>query len=208
MFVQEFNLHILKSYREGTKPDMRLNSLLADKKASILEKWFDVIIESYPPVTSNFLKTQSNRFANPIGSTISKGIEDIFDELLRGLNKEKTSEFLDNMVRIRAVQDFTPSQAISFIFPLKRIIREELRVEIAEKQLSDEILSLESTIDSLALSAFDIYMKCREKIYEIKANEVRNMTFRLLQRANLICEIQDQEQDSGPETVITQKIEG
>ena len=72
---------------------MRLNSLLADKKASILEKWFDVIIESYPPDTSNFLKTQSNRFANPIGSTISKGIEDIFDELLRGLNKEKTSEF-------------------------------------------------------------------------------------------------------------------
>ena len=91
---------------------MRLNSLLADKKASILEKWFDVIIESYPPDTSNFLKTQSNRFANPIGSTISKGIEDIFDELLRGLNKEKTSEFLDNMVRIRAVQDFTPSQAV------------------------------------------------------------------------------------------------
>lgn len=208
MFVQEFNLHILKSYREGTKPDMRLNSLLSDKKASILGKWFDVIIESYPPATSNFLKTQSNRFANPIGSTISKGIEDIFDEVLRGLNKEKTSQFLDNMVRIRAVQDFTPSQAISFIFPLKRIIREELRVEIAEKQLSDEILSLESTIDSLALSAFDIYMKCREKIYEIKANEVKRMTSRLLQRANLICEIQDQEQDSVPETVITQKIEG
>ena len=177
---------------------MRLNSLLTDKKASILEKWFDVIIESYPPDTSNFLKTQSNRFANPIGSTISKGIEDIFDELLRGLNKEKTSEFLDNldnMVRIRAVQDFTPSQAVFFIFPLKRIIREELRVEIAEKQLSDEILSLESTIDSLALSAFDIYMKCREKIYDIKANEVKRSTFRLLQMANLINDTNGEEPD-------------
>lgn len=165
---------------------MRLNSLLADKKASIMGKWFDVIIESYPPETSNFLKNQNNRFTNPIGATISKGIEDIFDELIRGLNKEKTLEFLDNMVRIRAVQDFTASQAVFFIFPLKRIIREELRVEIAEKQLSDEILSLESTIDNLALSAFDIYMKCREKIYEIKANEVKSMTFRLLQMANLI----------------------
>ena len=174
---------------------MRLNSLLADKKASILEKWFDVIIESYPPDTSNFLKNQNNRFANPIGSTISKGIEDIFDELLRGLNKEKTSQFLDNMVRIRAVQDFTPSQAVFFIFPLKRIIREELRVEIAEKQLSDEILSLESTIDSLALSAFDIYMKCREKIYEIKANEVKRSTFRLLQMANLINDTNGEEPD-------------
>ena len=178
---------------------MRLNSLLTDKKASILEKWFDVIIESYPPDTSNFLKTQSNRFANPIGSTISKGIEDIFDELLRGLNppqaEEKTSQFLDDIVRIRAVQDFTPSQALSFIFPLKRIIREELCVEIAEKQLSDEMLSLESAIDNLALSAFDIYMKCREKIYDIKANEVKRSTFRLLQMANLINDTNGEEPD-------------
>ena len=165
---------------------MRLNSLLADKKDSILEKWFNVIIESYPPDTSSFLKNQSSRFANPAGSAISQGIEDIFDELLRGLNQENTLQFLDNIVRIRAVQDFTPSQALSFIFPLKRIIREELTAEIAGNQLLDEILALEYKIDGLALAAFDIYMKCREKIYEIKANEVKSMTFRLLQMANLI----------------------
>ena len=98
-------------------------------------------------------------------------------------------------MRIRAVQDFTPSQALSFIFPLKRIIREELCVEIAEKQLSDEMLSLESAIDNLALSAFDIYMKCREKIYDIKANEVKRSTFRLLQMANLINDTNGEEPD-------------
>lgn len=176
---------------------MRLNSLLTDKKASILGKWFDVIIETYPPDTASFLKNQNNRFANPTGSTISQGIEDIFDALLRGLKpplaEEKISQFLDDIVRIRAVQDFTPSQALSFIFPLKRIIREELRAEIAEKQLSDEILSLESTIDKLALSSFDIYMECREKIYEIKANEVKRSTFRLLQMANLINDTNGEE---------------
>lgn len=174
---------------------MRLNSLLADKKAAILEKWFDVIIETYPPDTASFLKNQNNRFTNPIGATVSKGIEDIFDELLVGNNREKTPEFLDSMIRVRAVQDFTASQAISFIFPLKRIIREELSAEIAGNQLSDEILSLESSIDNLALSAFDIYMKCREKIYEIKANEVKSRTFRLLQMANLIKETGGQESD-------------
>ncbi|MBI3378309.1 MAG: RsbRD N-terminal domain-containing protein [Nitrospirae bacterium] len=174
---------------------MRLNSLLADKKASILEKWFDVIIETYPPDTASFLKNRNNRFANPTGSTISQGIEDIFDELLRGLNKEKTSQFLDDIVRIRAVQDFTPSQALSFIFPLKRIIREELAAEIAGNHLSDEILSLESEIDGLALSAFDIYMKCREKIYDIKANEVKRSTFRLMQMANLINDTNGEEPD-------------
>jgi len=35
---------------------------------------------------------------------------------------------------------------------------------------------------------FDIYMMCREKIYELKANEVRNRTYRAFKRANLITE--------------------
>jgi len=37
-----------------------------------------------------------------------------------------------------------------------------------------------------------VYMKCREKIYEIKANEARNMTFRLLQQAKLIADNDDE----------------
>ena len=97
---------------------------------------------------------------------------------------------------------------MSFIFLLKKAIRESLGNKIHETHISEELLLLDSKIDDLALLSFDIYMKCRERVYEIKADEVRRMTFRLLQRANLICEIQDQEQDSGPETVLTQNIKG
>jgi RsbT co-antagonist protein rsbRD N-terminal domain len=165
---------------------MQLSSILADKKASILKKWFDEIVESYPSGVANYLKNQGDKFTNPIGSTISKGIEDIFVELIRGPQKENTSKFLGNIVRVIAIQNIPASQALSFFFSLKRIIREELRAEMAEQELSHEILSLESTIDSLALSAFDIFMECREKIYEIKVNEVKRANFRFLQRANLI----------------------
>ncbi|HCZ12829.1 MAG TPA: hypothetical protein DHV16_11435 [Nitrospiraceae bacterium] len=167
---------------------MRLNSLLTDKKASILEKWFDVIIETYPPDTASFLKNRNNSFANPTGSTISQGIEDIFDELLRGLNREKTSQFLDDIVRIRAVQDFTPSQSLAFIFRLKDAVREETADESNARDFSDELTAFDLKVDALALTAFDIYMKCREKIYDIKANELRNMTIKLVERANLIFE--------------------
>jgi hypothetical protein len=178
-------IDILKR-REGTMLYKKLSSILADKKASILKKWLDVIIESYAHDASNYGKAQGNKFTNPIGSTLSKGIEDIFAELLRGLDRKKTAEVLADVVRLRAVQDFLPSEALSFFFSLKTIIRKELSAEIAEQQLSDEMLSLESSIDSFALSAFDMFMQCREKIYEIKANEVHRANFRLLQRANLI----------------------
>jgi hypothetical protein len=51
-------------------------------------------------------------------------------------------------------------------------------------------------------------MKCRERIFEIKTEEVKRFTSALLKRANLICDIRDQEPETASETVLTQKIEG
>jgi hypothetical protein len=57
--------------------------------------------------------------------------------------------------------------------------------------MAEELAAFDAAIDDLALFSFDIYMKCREKIYELKANEARSMTFRLLQQAKLIVDDQD-----------------
>ena len=58
-----------------------------------------------------------------------------------------------------------------------------------------ELLNLESAIDDLALLAFDIYVECREKIYELKANQEKASTFAAFKRAGLICEIPAAEPD-------------
>lgn len=172
---------------------MKLKDLLLQKRSAILKRWFDAILETYPSDTASFLKKQKNQFANPVGHTISEVIEGLYEQLLEGVDSEKASIFLDNIIRIRAIQDFTPSQAVAFIPLLKKIIWEDIKSEIREDQIYNEMLALESKIDDLALLSFDIYMNCREKIYELKARESKNMTFRLLQRANLICEIQEPE---------------
>lgn len=184
---------------------MNLKDVLSEKRSAILKRWFDVILETYPADTSIFLKKQKDRFANPVGATISQGIENIFDELLQGGDMEKVSPFLDNIVRIRAVQDFTPSGALTFIFNLKKVIREELESEADKTPILKDLTALESRIDDLALLSFNIYMQCREKLYDIRANEVKSSTFRLLQRANLICDIQDQEPDSEDNKLINIK---
>jgi len=174
---------------------MSLKELLLEKKPIILKRWFHLILKTYPADASQFLKKQKNQFSNPVGHTISHGIEDLFEELLQGMNPVKISPVLDTIIRIRAVQDFFPSQAIAFIFLLKKVVRESLKREIKENQLSEELVMFDSMIDNLALLSFDIYMKCREKIYELKINEMKNMTFGLLKRANLISEIQEGEPD-------------
>jgi len=172
---------------------MMLGRILAENKPNIIKRWFDVILETYPADTVDFLKKQKNRFTNPVGSTIYHGIENIFDEILREAAIEKAPPFLDSIIRIRAVQDFTPSKAVSFIFSLKKIISEELRSNASENVIFEELQSLESRIDALALTSFDIFMECKEKIYEIKANEAKRMTYRLLRQANLITENQENE---------------
>jgi hypothetical protein len=172
--------------------DMNLNDYLKEKKSAILKKWFDAVAETYPNETSTFLKKQKAQFTNPVGYTLSEGVEHLFDALLQGMMPDTVSRFLDSIIRIRAIQEFSPSEAVSFIFQLKKVVRQELGKEILGQQgIAEELAAFESAVDDLALFSFDLFMKCREKIYELKANEAKNMTFRLLQQARLIVDNQD-----------------
>lgn len=162
---------------------MSLASLLADKRSVILGSWCDAVIGGYPLDTSNFIRNNDNRFANPVGHTINDSFGHILDALLSGSAPETATVFLDNIVRIRAVQDFSPAQAVSFMFILKKVIRDLLAQEKTAAPDSAELFLLDERIDALALASFNIYMQCREKLYDIKANEIKNMTYRLLQRA-------------------------
>jgi hypothetical protein len=93
---------------------------------------------------------------------------------------------------------------MTFIFLLKRVLREELYQEIKESTAaSEELLALEARVDEMALRGFDLYMKCREKIYEIRAKEAKNQVSRLLQRAGLLCEIPSWDSDQKKDDVVT-----
>jgi hypothetical protein len=167
-----------------------VQGLLLKKKSALLERWFDAVLETYPDDSAAFLKNKNRQFANPVGHTISRSLEDLLDELLSAeeMNVGKVSSLLEGIVRIRAVQDVTPSRSLVFMFRLKDLLREELG-RSPRNEPSEDIVVLESRIDEMVLIAFDLFMKCREKIYDLKANELRNMTFRLLQQAKLVCEI-------------------
>lgn len=175
---------------------MNLERLLSKKRSTILDRWLDCILDTYPADTKRFYKKQKDRFANPVGTTISKEIGNLYDELLKKshLDRDRVSPILDRIIRIRAIQDFSPSQAISFIFMLKGIVREELKIEVREERISDELLALESKMDDLTLMAFDIHAACREKIYEIKASQAKNQVSRLLRRAGLASELPEWEE--------------
>jgi hypothetical protein len=165
-----------------------LIDLLKKKKTGILERWLRLILETYPADTAGFLKQEKDRFVNPVGATLSKETEILYEELLQGMNSERISSALENIIRIRSVQDFSPSQAVLFVPLLKRAIQEELAGEMQGDPMFRQWLAFESGIDQLSLRAFDHYTKCREKIHEIRIREMKNQkdrAFKLMARSGM-----------------------
>jgi len=164
---------------------MSLNDHLAQKKAVILGRWLNTIYESYPPETAVFLRKEKDRFDNPVGYRISKGLEGLYGALLQDMETDQVLACLDEIIRIRAIQDFAPSQALAFIFLLKNVIREELSEEIRAENLEEEVRDLESRIDGLSLMGFDVYSKRREKLYEVRAQEIKSRVSVFLRKAGI-----------------------
>jgi len=164
---------------------MVLENLLLKSQKAIVERWFDLILETYPANTAAMMRKDKNQFTNPVGSTLSREIDVLFKNLCEGSQDEKCQASLDSILKIRSVQDFSPSKAVGLIFLLKRAIGETLKNEIYKESVMDEWMKFQSRIDDLALQAFDIYMDCREKICEIRVHQARaekEMAFKMMER--------------------------
>ncbi len=166
---------------------MTLENLLSEKRSQILKRWRNAVISSYPKDSQSFLKREKSQFANPVGSIVGKEIDALYDEVIRGAPAADIANRLETIIRIRAVQDFTPSQAVGFVHQLKGIVREEVGAG-----QSRDMQAVDNRIDEVLLLAFDVYSNCRQKLYDIRVREVKNQVGKLLERANLIVEIPEQ----------------
>ena len=73
---------------------MSIETLLAPKKKAIVQKWIDQVLDSYG--APDFFKKQKDRFANPIGSTVSDGLQNLYAILV----EEKDLAEAANLLKI------------------------------------------------------------------------------------------------------------
>lgn len=165
---------------------MCLSKFMQQREYAIRERWMDKIVESYPDKATVFLKQNRDQFANPVGHILASSVEIIFQKFLKKADLEEFRGPLSAIVKVRSVQSFSPSQAISFVHLLKDAIRDELHDEVRDRKTVTELLEIEDRVDQLTLLAFDLYMQSRQKIFELRVNEIKRTGFRLLQKADLI----------------------
>jgi len=162
---------------------MRIEDLLLRDQIVIKRKWLDLIIETYSPDSRNFFKNKKDQFQNPVGAALSKQVEEIYSTLIEG-TLDEPQPALEEFIRMRAVQEFSPSDAISFILSLKKAVREVLAAEIESNRLQEESREFESRIDRLLLVAFDLYAESREKIHQIRADEIKRRSYLAFRKMN------------------------
>ncbi|MBI4677151.1 MAG: RsbRD N-terminal domain-containing protein [Elusimicrobia bacterium] len=156
---------------------------LVQKRDAIVHDWFDRVVGTYPRETARFLKSERDRFNNPVGRTTLEALFELYDGLAAGEGPEALRGALDRVIRIRSVQDFSPSQAVAFVFMLKDAVAGQSAGlamggqapggrSFSAPEGDPDLRALDARIDRAALAAFDVYMGCREQLRGIRENEI------------------------------------
>jgi hypothetical protein len=170
-----------------------IGELLKERTDTIIERWVEIVLSSYSPEAAVLFQKQKDPFANPIGASVRKGTRGVFEAILDGMDKEALRSHLDEIVRARAVQEMHPSQALSFVFTLRSIIRDVIPELEADPRFHREVADLDEMIDRVALTAFDVYTECREEVSQLRINDVKRQVAWVFEKMN-----QSNAEDPGP----------
>jgi hypothetical protein len=132
--------------------------------AQIAERWLARTVDSYPESARFRFISEADPFRNPVGHALKENLGILAREVLGEMDQRAIKPALDMLVRLRAVQDFTASDALQFIPDLKDTIAEVLGAIPAQ---------LERRIEELARMASDKYSMCRRQIAALRAKEHR-----------------------------------
>lgn len=144
---------------------------LNSQKPAILAKWQAVILPRYSGLPQ---KKTAGPFTSPGTYIVRKNTELILNGLLNASGSEDCLEPLQEICRLKAVEEVSPGEALGFIFALKEIIGDELPPGTGKNEVTI-LRALDKRIDDMALRAFDYYADCRARIYQMKLDELKRM---------------------------------
>ena len=165
---------------------MGLVEAIGARAEELSHKWAELILGTYPAQTQAVWRNNRDRFANPVGHAILTAASELVPLLLVWNDAPAVARSLEQLVKIRAVQDFSPGQALSFVFLLKKLLRQEFSKELAARGTLDELLAFETRVDNLAIIAFDLYVAARDQVQRMRVEEVKRAHVNIVRRANLM----------------------
>lgn len=172
-----------------------LESRIAGRREELVARWIELIFGTYPEETRRIWASNRDRFTNPVGQTIRETAGTLFDGILEWKDAEAMCQAMERMIKIRTVQDLAPSAGLSFVFLLKKVLREAFAGELEAEGRLTELLAYETRVDNVALMAFDAYAGNLRQIFDMRAREIRNAHKTIMRRAKMIVDVTADEAD-------------
>jgi len=163
---------------------MTLGELLLEKREKIVQRWIDYALAAYSPDSSALFARERDPFANPVGHSLRVGAVGLVDAILGGADPADAHRHLQEIVKIRAVQQMPASKAMAFVFQLKDAVRSELGKAATSSEYTSELAAFDRRVDEVALAAFDFYTRCRERVSELRLNEVKRSVSWVVDKIN------------------------
>lgn len=167
----------------GAEPMPALAALLRPHQDAIARRWGEAILATYPEQAAAVFGREQDRFANPVGHSVRTGVNGVVAALCDGLDEAQIRAGLREIIQVRAVQQFSPAQAVGFVFQLKAVVRHVLEGE-GRPAAAPELAALDGVVDRVALAAFEVFTACREQVYELRLEEVKRQVAWVVDRLN------------------------
>jgi hypothetical protein len=168
---------------------INFNSPILDKRTKIIDEWYDIMVSSLFNGETNYILHEKDHFINPSGIILREALSDIFAFFFEKVNIDDISVSLEKFIKLLAVNKNGVENVLGTFFTLRDKIIENWRSLSFSNNVNEELSTIQSYFDKLILRVFTFYLTAREKIYEIRVNEIKRLTFSLLRNKGLIEKI-------------------
>ena len=144
---------------------MSTEDIISARRDAAIQKWTEAVFAMYPFETTGFIRTQRDQCAAG---------EQIYDAVTgRDVDMEKVHASVAALIRIRAVQDLKPEQAVGVLYLYKSVLRELLLADMLAAGDVQGFLDMGDRLDTLCLMAFNLYLADREQVYAERVAQQR-----------------------------------
>ena len=162
---------------------LAISEFIRNNLDDLTGNWLDAIVGTYSDEAAGFIKGKQDRIQNPMGYAIKEMVESVLGCLASGCDDRELESAMYPVIQMRAVQGFSPSEAVSFILLLRDSVSGLARKNEAFPEI---MLEFDEAVIGLMSRAFDIYSGCREKLSEIKQEELKRNLYMLLRKSDMV----------------------
>ncbi len=140
-----------------------------DKGEMIVREWRKVLDSptDFDGMDGDF---ESRRYSNPVAYHVDKTAHEVVEYLFSEDNEPTIPESVDDLCRLKALQDPVPSSALSPFSELRTIVFSRIGSADAD---SGTMTKVDKRIDACLLHAMDYYCQCREQIMQLRVDEIK-----------------------------------